>query len=147
MKKPLIILSFIIFSLTTYSQDEIEIPKRTNKIILRTELNEKDNFKLILRILKENDFEIKQIDTTTYQIQTSQKKLEKSFSTYTLNFNVFNQLISVTGNKYTEISPVTNDEIKNWGLKNSDPKLIFGKMNKLCLKIVSQDKIEYTTKN
>ena len=80
MKKPLIILSFIIFSLTTYSQDEIEIPKRTNKIILRTELNEKDNFKLILRILKENDFEIKQIDTTTYQIQTSQKKLEKSFS-------------------------------------------------------------------
>ena len=147
MKKPLIILSFIIFSLTTYSQDEIEIPKRTNKIILRTELNEKDNFKLILRILKENDFEIKQIDTTTYQIQTSQKKLEKSFSTYTLNFNVFNQLISVTGNKYTEISPVTNDEIKNWGLKNSDPKLIFGKMNELCLKIVSQDKIEYTTKN
>lgn len=147
MKKPLIILSFVIFSLTTYSQDEIEIPKRTNKIILRTELNEKDNFKLILRILKENDFQIKQIDTTTYQIQTSQKKLEKSFSTYTLNFNVFNQLISVTGNKYTEISPITNDEIKNWGLKNSDPKLIFGKMNELCLKIVSQDKIEYTTKN
>ena len=147
MKKPLIILSFVIFSLTTYSQDEIEIPKRTNKIILRTELNEKDNFKLILRILKENDFQIKQIDTTTNQIQTSQKKLEKSFSTYTLNFNVFNQLISVTGNKYTEISPITNDEIKNWGLKNSDPKLIFGKMNELCLKIVSQDKIEYTTKN
>ena len=147
MKKPLIILSFIIFSTTTYSQDIIEIPKRTNKIILRTELNEKDNFKLILRILKENDFEIKQIDTTTYQIQTSQKKLEKSFSTYTLNYNVFNQLISVTGNKYTEISPITNDEIKNWGLKNSDPKLIFGKMNELCLKIVSQDKIEYTTQN
>ena len=147
MKKILIILSFIILSITTYSQDIIEIPKRTNKIILRTELNEKDNFKLILRILKENDFEIKQIDTTTYQIQTSQKKLEKSFSTYTLNFNVFNQLISVTGNKYTEISPITNDEIKNWGLKNSEPKLIFGKMNELCLKIVSQDKIEYTTKN
>ena len=97
--------------------------------------------------MKENDFEIQRIDTTTFQIQTSQKKLEKSFSTYTLNFNVFNQLISVTGNKYTEISPITNDEIKNWGLKNSDPKLIFGKMNELCLKIVSQDKIEYTTKN
>lgn len=147
MKNTLIILSFIILSFTTYSQDEVQIPKGSNKIILRTELNERDNFKLILRVLKENDFEIKQIDTTTYQIQTSQKKLEKSFSTYTLNFNVFNQLISVTGNKYTEISPITNDEIKNWGLKNSDPKLIFGKMNELCLKIVSQNKIEYTTKN
>ena len=147
MKKRLLIFSFIVLSLTTYSQNEVEIPKGTNKILLKTELNERDNFKLILRVLKENDFEIKQIDTTTYQIQTSQKKLEKSFSTYTLNFNVFNQLISVTGNKYTEISPITNDEIKNWGLKNSDPKLIFGKMNELCLKIVSQDKIEYTTKN
>ena len=147
MKKILIILSIIILSYNSYSQDEFEIPKGTNKIILRTELNERDNFKLILRVLKENDFEIKQIDTTTYQILTSQKKLEKTFSTYTLNFNVFNQLISVTGNKYTEISPITNDEIKNWGLKNSDPKLIFGKMNELCLKIVSQDKIEYTTKN
>lgn len=146
MKKILIILSLIILSISSYSQDEVEIPKGTNKIILRTELNEKDNFKLILKILKENDFEIKQIDTTTYQIQTSQKKLEKSFSTYTLNFNVFNKLISVTGNKFTEVSPVTNDEIKNWGLKNSDPKLIFGKMNDLCLKIVSQDKIEYTIK-
>ncbi len=147
MKKILITLSILIISFSSYSQDEVEIPKGTNKIILRTELNERDNVKLLLRILKENDFEIKQIDTTTYQIQTSQKKLEKSFSTYTLNFNVFNQLISVTGNKYTEISPITNDEIKNWGLKNSDPKLIFGKMNELCLKIVSQDKIEYTTKN
>jgi hypothetical protein len=147
MKKTLFILSFIILTFTSYSQNVVEIPKGTNKIILRTELNERDNFKLILRVLKENDFEIKQIDTTTYQIQTSQKKLEKTFSTYTLNFNVFNQLISVTGNKYTEISPITNDEIKNWGLKNSDPKLIFGKMNELCLKIVSQDKIEYTTKN
>ena len=147
MKKLLFIFSFTILSFTSYSQDEVEIPKRTNKIILRTELNERDNLKLILRVLKENDFEIKQIDTTTNQIQTSQKKLEKTFSTYTLNFNVFNQLISVTGNKYTEISPITNDEIKNWGLKNSDPKLIFGKMNELCLKIVSQDKIEYTTKN
>jgi hypothetical protein len=147
MKKTLFILSFIILTFTSYSQNVVEIPKGTNKIILRTELNERDNFKLILRVLKENDFEIKQIDTTTYQIQTSLKKLEKTFSTYTLNFNVFNQLISVTGNKYTEISPITNDEIKNWGLKNSDPKLIFGKMNELCLKIVSQDKIEYTTKN
>ena len=147
MKKRLLIFSFIVLSLTTYSQNEVEIPKGTNKILLKTELNERDNFKLILRILKENDFEIKQIDTTTYQIQTSQKKLEKSFSTYTLNFNVFNKLISVTGNKYTDISPITNDEIKNWGLKKSDPKLIFGKMNELCLKIVSQDKIEYTTKN
>jgi hypothetical protein len=147
MKKILITLSILIISFSSYSQDEVEIPKGTNKIILRTELNERDNVKLLLKILKDNDFEISKLDTTIFQIQTSQKKLEKSFSTYTLNFNVFNQLISVTGNKYTEISPVTNDEIKNWGLKNSDPKLIFGKMNELCLKIVSQDKIEYTTKN
>jgi hypothetical protein len=147
MKKQLIIFSLIILSFTSYSQDEIKIPKGTNKIILRTGLNERDNIKQILRVLKENDFEIQRIDTTTFQIQTSQKKLEKTFSTYTLNFNIFNQSVSVTGNKFTEISPVTNDEIKNWGLKNSDPKLIFGKMNELCLKLVSQDKIEYTTKN
>jgi hypothetical protein len=147
MKKQLIIFSLIILSFTSYSQDEIKIPKGTNKIILRTGLNERDNIKQILRVLKENDFEIQRIDTTTFQIQTSQKKLEKTFSTYTLNFNIFNQSVSVTGNKFTEISPVTNDEIKNWGLMNSDPKLIFGKMNDLCLKIVSQDKIEYTTTN
>ena len=137
----------IVLSFTSYSQDVIKIPKGTNKIILRTGLNERDNIRQILRILKENDFDIERIDTTTFQIQTSQKKLEKTFSTYTLNFNIFNQSVSVTGNKFTEISPITNDEIKNWGLKNSDPKLIFGKMNDLCLKLVSQDKIEYTTKN
>ena len=147
MKKLLIVLSILIISFTTYSQEEVEIPKGTNKIVLKTDLNEKENIKQILRVLKENDFDIQKIDTITFQIQTSQKKLEKTFSTYTLNFNVFDQLISVTGNKYTEISPITNDEIRNWGLKNSDPKLIFGKMNELCLKIVSQDKIEYTTKN
>jgi hypothetical protein len=146
MKKPLIILSLIILSFTSYSQEEIKIPQGTNKIILRTGLNERDNIKQILRVLKENDFEIQRIDTTTFQIQTSRKKLEKKFSTYTLNFNIFNQSVSVTGNKFTDVSPVTNDEIKNWGLKNSDPKLIFGKMNDLCLKIVSQDKIEYTIK-
>ncbi len=147
MKKLLITLSILIISITSYSQNEVEIPKGTNKIILRTELNVNDNLKLIIRILKENDFEIEKIDTTIQQIQTSQKKLEKSFSTYKLNFNLFDKYVSVTGNKYTDINPITNDEIKNWGLKNSDPKLIFGKMNELCLKIVSQDKIEYTTKN
>ncbi len=147
MKKLLITLSILIISITSYSQNEVEIPKGTNKIILRTELNVNDNLKLIIKILKENDFEIEKIDTTIQQIQTSQKKLEKSFSTYKLNFNLFDKYVSVTGNKYTDINPITNDEIKNWGLKNSDPKLIFGKMNELCLKIVSQDKIEYTTKN
>jgi hypothetical protein len=147
MKNILFLLLIFNISFTSYSQDEIKIPKGTNKIILRTGLNERDNIKQILRVLKENDFEVQSIDTTTFQIQTFQKKLEKTFSTYTLNFNIFNQSVSVTGNKYTEINPVTNDEIKNWGLKNSDPKLIFGKMNDLCLKLVSQDKIEYTTKN
>jgi len=147
MKKILITLSILITSITSYSQNEIEIPKGTNKIILRTELTVNDNLKLIIRILKENDFEIEKIDTTIKQIQTSHKKLEKSFSTYKLNFNLFDKFVSVTGNKYTDINPITNDEIKNWGMKNSDPKLVFIKMNELCLKIVSQDKIEYTTKN
>lgn len=148
MKKILSIFIFlIIVSLSSYSQNEVQIPKGINKIILKTDLNESDNVQLILRKLKENDFEINKIDTISFQIQTSPKKLDKSFSTYTLNFNMFNGYISVIGNKFTEVNPGSNDEIKNSGLKNSDPKLIFNKLNDLCLKIVNQEKIEYTTKN
>ena len=73
MKKILITLSILIISITSFSQDEIGIPKGTNKIVLRTGLNESDNIKLILRILKDNDFEIYKLDTITNQIQTTER--------------------------------------------------------------------------
>ena len=161
MKKTLIILSLIILSYTSYSQDEFEIPKGTNKIVLKTELNEKDNVKLLLRILKENDFDIQKIDTTTFQVQTSVKNLKRKSvktTTYTLNFNFYDKYISVTGRFSTNmsislygngvgVSSNGDSEIVNKGMGGSPLKECFKEMNELCLKIVSQDKIEYTTKN
>jgi hypothetical protein len=161
MKKILITLSILIVSITSFSQEEIEIPKGTNKIILKTELNERENVKLILKVLKDNDFEIIKFDTTIFQIQTSKKNLKRkilSNITYTLNFNLFDKFISVTGKSFNDLSislygsgvGVTSNgdsEIVNKGMKGSQDKECFKEMNELCLKIVSQDKIEYTTKN
>jgi hypothetical protein len=158
MKKILIILSILITSITSFSQDEIKIPKGTNKIILKTGLNESDNLKFLLRGLKENDLNIERIDTIVYQVQTSQRNLKnKSLktTTYTLNFNIYDDYISVTGRFSTNISislygvttEVGNSDITNKGMGGSPLKECFKEMNELCLKIVSQDKIEYTTKN
>ena len=158
MKKLLFIFSFTILSFTSYSQDEVEIPKGTNKIVLRTELNERDNVKLLLRILKDNDFEIGKLDTTIFQFQTSVRNLKRksvSSTTYTLNFNLYDDFISVTGRMSTNLTismgtistEVGNNEISNKGMGGSPLKECFKEMNELCLKIVSQDKIEYTTKN
>jgi hypothetical protein len=158
MKKILITLSIFIVSLISYSQDEISIPKGTNKIVLKTGLNERDNFKLILKVLKENDFEINKLDTTSYQIQTTERKLKNGklpTTIYKLNFNINNETISVTGRFSIQISirigNVTDNseysEITNRGMYGSPFKECFKEMNELCLKIVSQDKIDYTTKN
>jgi hypothetical protein len=158
MKKILLTFSIIMVSLISYSQDEVEIPKGTNKITMRTELNERDNVKLLLRILKDNDFEIGKLDTTIFQFQTSVRNLKRksvSSSTYTLNFNLFDGYISVTGRMSTNLTismgmistEVGNNEISNKGMGGSPLKECFKEMNELCLKLVSQDKIEYTIKN
>jgi hypothetical protein len=158
MKKILITLSILIVSITTFSQEEIEIPKGTNKIKMKTELNESENVKLILRVLKENDFDIQKLDTTIFQLQTSERNLKRksvSSTTYTLNFNLYNGYISVTGRMSTNLTmrmgmfstEVGNNEISNKGMGGSPLKECFKEMNELCLKIVGQDKIEYTTKN
>ena len=149
MKKTLIILSLIILSYTSYSQDEVEIPRGTNKIILRTELNERDNVKLLLRILKDNDFEISKLDTIIFQIQTNERNMKNSFintDTYILNFNLYNGYISVTGKMVKSLLGNSYYEIKKGGIVEH-MKQCFNELNELCLKIVSQDKIEYTTKN
>ena len=158
MKKILITLTIVILSISSYSQDIVEIPKGTNKIVLKTELNERDNVKLLLRILKDYDFEISKLDTTIFQIQTNERNLRKGklpTTIYKLNFNIDNQSISVTGKFSTQISikigNVTDNstftEITKRGMLGSPFKECFKEMNELCLKIVSQDKIEYTTKN
>lgn len=158
MKKIFLTLSILIVSITSFSQDEIEIPKGTNKIKLMTELSERENVRLILRVLKENDFDIQKLDTTIFQLQTSERNLKKksvSSTTYSLNFNIYNGYISVTGRMSTNLSvrvgmfstEVGNNEISNKGMGGSPLKESFKEMNDLCLKIVNQDKIEYTTKN
>ena len=149
MKKILTILSFIILSVTTYSQDEVEIPKGTNKIVLRTELNERDNVKLLLRILKDNDFEISKLDTTIFQIQTNERNMKNSIintDTYILNFNLYNGYISVTGKMVKSLLGNSYYEIKKGSIVEH-MKQCFNELNELCLKVVSQNKIEYTTKN
>lgn len=158
MKKIIIIFLSFILSISSYSQNEVEIPKGTNKIILKTDLNERENVKLLLRILKDNDFEISKLDTTIFQIQTIERNLRKGklpTTIYKLNFNIDNQSISVTGRFSTQISirignvidNSTFSDITNRGMSGSPFKECFKEMNELCLKIVSQDKIEYTTKN
>ena len=105
MKKILITLLLFIVSSSSYSQDEVEIPKGTNKIILRTELDERDNVKLLLRILKDNDFEISKLDTTIFQIQTNERNMKNSIintDTYILNFNLYNGYISPTNHNVLE---------------------------------------------
>ena len=158
MKKILISLFVLIISFTTYSQEEVVIPKGTNKIILKTGLKESDYIKLILKVLKENDFEINKLDTTTYQIQTTERNLKNGklpTTIYKLNFNINKETISITGRFSIQISirignVIDNSEyseITNRGMSGSPFKECFKEMNELCLKIVNQDKIEYTTKN
>ena len=158
MKKILISLFVLIISFTTYSQEEVVIPKGTNKIILKTGLKESDNIKLILKVLKENDFEINKLDTTTYQIQTTERNLKNGklpTTIYKLNFNINKETISITGRFSIQISirignVIDNSEyseITNRGMSGSPFKECFKEMNELCLKLVSQNKIEYTTKN
>ena len=147
MKKILISLFVLIISFTTYSQDEVEIPKGTNKITMRTELNQRENVKLLLKILKDNDFEIGKLDTTIFQFQTSVRNLKRksvSSTTYTLNFNLYDGYISVTGRMSTNLTirvgmistEVGNNEISNKGMGGSPLKECFKEMNELCLKLV-----------
>jgi hypothetical protein len=116
---------------------------------MRTELNEKDNVKLLLKILKDNDFEIGKIDTTIFQIQTIERNMKNSIintDTYILNFNLYNGYITVTGRIIKSILGVSSYEIKKGGMVEH-MKQCFNELNELCLKLVSQDKIEYTVKN
>ena len=110
------------------------------------------------KVLKENDFDIQKLDTTIFQLQTSERNLKRksvSSTTYTLNFNLYDGYISVTGRMSTNLTmrmgmfstEVGNNEISNKGMGGSPLKECFKEMNELCLKLVSQDKIEYTNKN
>ena len=112
-------------------------------------MNERDNVKLLLRILKDNDFEISKLDTTIFQIQTSERNMKNSVmntDTYILNFDLFNGYISVTGKMIKSLLGTTSYEIRKGGIVEH-MKQCFNEVNELCLKLVSQEKIEYTTKN
>lgn len=158
MKKIYLILVLFFISNLTYSQSEVEIPKGVNKIKLRTDLNEKDNISLLLKVLKENDFDIQKLDTTYFQIHTLPRNLKSNrlkTPTYTLNFNVYDGYVTVTGRWTTNISismygvtsEVGNSDIMNKGMNGSPLKETFKEMNEICQKIVEQNKIEYTFKN
>ena len=95
---------------------------------------------------------------TTYQIQTTERNLKNGklpTTIYKLNFNINKETISITGRFSIQISirignVIDNSEyseITNRGMSGSPFKECFKEMNELCLKIVNQDKIEYTTKN
>ncbi len=158
MKKIYITLVLFFISILTFSQSEVVIPKGINKIKLNTDLSEKDNISFILKVLKENDFDIQKIDTTYYQIQTLPRNLKSDrlkSPTYTLSFNVYNGYVTVTGRWTTNLNfhmggfskEIGNSEILNKGMNGSPLKETFKEMNDLCLKIVNQNRIEYTFKN
>lgn len=149
MKKYLSLL-FIIVSVSLYSQEKIQ--KGINKIIISNELREKENMNSIIKVLREKEYGISKIDSTSFQIETSPKKFRNWSYTYYFIFNVFEKKIKVSGKYNTntgyQISGIIfNDgggnEIITKKNKNSFHNIIFKEMKDIVSQIVDESKITY----
>jgi len=127
---------FVFCILTTFAQNELkEVPKGTTKIIVKTERSTKDNFKTLLNVLLDYDFEIENKDSELFTIKTGQKPIPRTGSYY-LNFMCKEDLIEITGKFYSGISMELNgvksedkqESITNKGMKNSIYKISFQEM-------------------
>ena len=152
--KTLILLVFLFISSSLFSQEKT--PKGINKIIVKNELSERDNFKKIISVLRENEYSISKIDSVSFQVETSPKKFRNWSYTYFFRFGVFDNKITVSGrynrnSSYQVSGIIFNDsgsnEIVTTKVSNSFHNIIFEEMKSICLKIVDESSIIFIFKN
>jgi hypothetical protein len=151
--KNYLLFFFLIFSISLFGQQKIQ--KGLNKIIVNTEFSEKVNLSSLIKVLREKEYSISKLDSTSFQIETSPKKFRNWSYTYYFIFNVFEKKISVSA-KYNsntgyQISGIVfNDgggnEIITKKNNNSFHNIIFMEMRDIVLQIVDENKIYYQKK-
>ncbi len=84
----------LIISVSLFGQEKIQ--KGINKIVITTELKEKENMKSLIKVLREKEYSIRKIDSTSFQIETTPKKFRNWPYTYYFIFNIFENKITVS---------------------------------------------------
>lgn len=140
----------LIISVSLFGQEKIQ--KGINKIVITTELKEKENMKSLIKVLREKEYSIRKIDSTSFQIETTPKKFRNWSYTYYFIFNIFENKITVsskynTNTGYQISGVVFNDgggnEIITRKNKKSFHNIIFEEMKNIGLQIVDKSKITY----
>ena len=140
----------LIISVSLFGQEKIQ--KGINKIVITTELKEKENMKSLIKVLREKEYSIRKIDSTSFQIETTPKKFRNWPYTYYFIFNIFENKITVsskynTNTGYQISGVVFNDgggnEIITRKNKKSFHNIIFEEMKNIGLQIVDKSKITY----
>ena len=153
MKKILPLISLII-SVSLFGQETIQ--KGINKIVITTELKEKENMNSLIKVLREKEYSIRKIDSTSFQIETSPKMFRNWSYTYYFIFNIFENKITVsskynTNTGYQISGIVFNDgggnEIITRKNNKSFHNIIFQEMKDIGLQIVDENKITYNFRN
>jgi hypothetical protein len=148
--KNYLVLLFMIISVSLWGQEKI--PKGINKIVINTELKEKENMNSLIKVLREKEYSIRKIDSTSFQIETSPKKFRNWSYTYYLIFNIFENKITVSSKYNTntgyQISGILfNDGGGNQIITKKNNKsfhnIIFQEMRDIVLEIVDESKITY----
>lgn len=151
MRHLFFLTNFLIISIIVFGQDNDEIPKGVNKIIVNTGLTEQENLKIIIGKLRKEEYSIQRVDSISYQIQTSPKKFKSSSYTYTFHFNIFEGKFNVSSfyNSNTGVQImglVFNDsgqELITTKNKNSFQNKVFREMKGIVLDLFDSSRIEY----
>ena len=105
--KNLILLSIIVCSLSLFAQDNpdnkvgIQIPKNVWKINIKNSLSSDDNFILISKTLRENNFTIESKDKES--IKSGIHLVDRTASIFYLNFSIKDGAIVISG-QYSDLN-------------------------------------------
>ena len=147
--KSVLFLTLLLISFKSFSQD-IEIPKKTWKIIVHTSLNKSDNFKSIGQFLIDNDCTIDKSNADFCTLATGAVPVKKSTIVNYYNIVCRDSAVVITGLLNTNISielygvksESSLDKISFTGGAGSLYKKSFNAMNELAKKIPN-NRIEY----
>jgi hypothetical protein len=149
--KNLILLLIIASSLSLFAKDkpkdkeEIQIPKQAWKIIIKNKLSSDDNFGLVGKTLRENNFTIETKDKES--IKSGAHLIGRTSSIYYLYFSIKEGSIAISGQFNDNISGGDNVSkyyrILNKGIRGSSVKNAFLAMNNFALQLGGA--IEYIT--